>query len=105
MLKKKKNKVLNYYKILMNKFLGRGLSLKAYNFCLFLLNFMKFNFKLNNKVVFKILFNLLELYVKLYKKKVGGNVYLIPLYLKKDLRLKKGLINMLHILKNNKKKN
>jgi ribosomal protein S7 len=103
--KKFEEKKKNPFFILHNKFFNRGLSVKGFNICLSLLSKLKLILKKDNKLIFKKFFNFISLYVYLYKKKIGGNVYTVPLYIKKELRLKKGLSNFLSVLENKKEHN
>jgi hypothetical protein len=67
-----------------------------------LLEKLKLTLKINNQELFFQIFQILELYIFIYKKKIGANIYQIPLYIKKEFRLKKGLSNFLKVLENKK---
>jgi hypothetical protein len=103
-VKKYSYKKDNPFVIFSNKLCGRGLGLKGFNICLYLLSYIKFNLKkkLKNKIIFKYFFDFVQLYVNIYRKKVGGNVHSVPLYIRKELRLRKGLSNFFKIIKTKK---
>ncbi len=94
----------NPYFIFCNKLISKGLKFSSYSKCLFVLENLKFRVKKNNEEIFKLVFNLLEMYIYIFRKKVGGNVHPIPLYINKNVRLKKGLSNFVKVLKNKKEK-
>jgi ribosomal protein S7 len=95
----------NCYSILCNKLQNKGLKNFAYRRLIFLFESLKFKFKYNNIVIFKYIFLILQIYVYIYKKKIGANIHQIPIYVRKNLRLKKGLSNFLHVIKLKKEKN
>jgi ribosomal protein S7 len=98
------DKVTNYL-ILCNKLQKNGLKERAFTRLLFLLEKVKVHFKADNQYIFDYLFTILPVYVYIYKKKIGGNVHQIPLYLKKEIRLKKGFSNFFKVINSKKGKN
>lgn len=95
----------NPFFIFCNKILNRGLKFSAYRRFIFILTELKFQLKKNNAEILNLIFCLLEIYIYIFRKKIGANIHLIPLYVKKNNRLNKGLSNFIRVLKNRKEKN
>lgn len=89
---------INNFLILLNKMSSCGIKALAYSRFMFLLISLKKELKKNNKDIFFLIFEMLEFYVQIQRKKVGGNVYQIPLFLKENFRFKKGVSSLLQVV-------
>jgi ribosomal protein S7 len=92
---KKNNPVLTFINMGFNK----GQKLQSYNRFLIIFNKLKRDLKKTSTSILKEFFINVEIFVYIYRKKIGANIYQIPLYLKKKQRINRGILNFYKIVK------
>lgn len=94
----------NPFNAFVNMTSSKGLKSRAYKRYLLVLLKLKEEFKSNSGILFKEFFLNIEILIYIYRKKVGGSIYQIPIYLKGRRRLHRGLLNFFKIISNRKER-